>query len=696
MLVFWSDWRRLTRTSALIMGSLVVLSGCAVVRVSPQAAGVSLLEQRESVLTRNRLSEASVSVLSMTGQDPDTCLTQLDTCLSRLRDVPQMSSEQYLSTASELYLTQANRQQQLFGHCLADLNAPAPVQTVTLALRKTDTPTDLAQQEEQQAQQQQHCHKREQLALLDSIRYAYAYLMFSNRPAEARLFDNRQVQVRDFYNVAVSRLISHAFSQRPKDLDLTQPLILDQQQLHLHIQSLSLTRFPMPEELVAADDLGFRGLRAINRRDGFGVEFVAILPDILHTETRVHQSRFLPISIVVKVRGDDLAAVLKSNAFDIDVYNPYDDERVSIGHDSTALAANFSAPYGLWLARTDLARTAYRSLLGIERQQAEPQLYMLEPYNPDKRVILLIHGLASSPEAWISLTNDVLGDPILRSHYQVWQVFYPTNMPMLESRYHIAQLVKNAYQRVDPNGHDRANQHSVLIGHSMGAVIGRLLVSTSDLSRTALQQLDADDRKRLLNVPIIKERFVMRPLPSVGRAVFVSAPFQGTDFADRWFTRAIRRVIHLPANLVKGIDTAVQRARLDSGLMDRVGQAGLLEFQNGPSELSRQSVFMQLTHDVQIKKNLPYHLIMGQQNPKTPLMDGSDGIVPYRSSHLAGAVSEKIIQGGHSIQETPEAVLELRRILRLHLEKIGDISVQTPALPPASHPDTPKTVGRYP
>ena len=44
-----------------------------------------------------------------------------------------------------------------------------------------------------------------------------------------------------------------------------------------------------------------------------------------------------------------------------------------------------------------------------------------------------------------------------------------------------------------------------------------------------------------------------------------------------------------------------------------------------------------------------------------------DGIVPYRSSHLDGAVSEKIIKGGHSIQETPEAVLELRRILKLHL-----------------------------
>ena len=49
----------------------------------------------------------------------------------------------------------------------------------------------------------------------------------------------------------------------------------------------------------------------------------------------------------------------------------------------------------------------------------------------------------------------------------------------------------------------------------------------------------------------------------------------------------------------------------------------------------------------------------------------TDGVVPYTSSHLDGAASEVIIKGGHSIQETPEAVLELRRILRLHLIELG-------------------------
>ncbi|MGM9451477.1 esterase/lipase family protein, partial [Klebsiella sp. K47] len=64
-----------------------------------------------------------------------------------------------------------------------------------------------------------------------------------------------------------------------------------------------------------------------------------------------------------------------------------------------------------------------------------PHVYMLEPYQPNKKVIVLIHGLASSPETWVNLTNNILGDKVLRENFQVWQVFYSTNMPIVESRF---------------------------------------------------------------------------------------------------------------------------------------------------------------------------------------------------------------------------------------------------------------------
>jgi hypothetical protein len=69
---------------------------------------------------------------------------------------------------------------------------------------------------------------------------------------------------------------------------------------------------------------------------------------------------------------------------------------------------------------------------------------------------------------------------------------------------------------------------------------------------------------------------------------------------------------------------------------------------------------------------VPYHSIIGNHRKTHDTHDMSDGIVPYSSSHLEKAVSEKIIKGNHSVHEEAETLLELRRILRLHLQQTQD------------------------
>lgn len=55
----------------------------------------------------------------------------------------------------------------------------------------------------------------------------------------------------------------------------------------------------------------------------------------------------------------------------------------------------------------------------------------MQPYDPGRRIILMLHGLASSPEAWVNLANEIQGDETLRRNFQIWQVYYPTNMPVV-------------------------------------------------------------------------------------------------------------------------------------------------------------------------------------------------------------------------------------------------------------------------
>jgi hypothetical protein len=213
----------------------------------------------------------------------------------------------------------------------------------------------------------------------------------------------------------------------------------------------------------------------------------------------------------------------------------------------------------------------------------------------------------------------------------------------------------------------------------------------------------------------------LQTLPQVDTAVFLSTPFRGTDYADRWFTRALRRIVYLPVGLVKTVTDNLATLAIQGDLANN--PLGALYLQNGASQLSDKSSFIQLTKDISINDRITYHSIIANNDAditqglakmqpggakidlsqaqaedsdsntvdntdrnvrREPLVaavtvDGdisqaitdrlSDGIVPYTSAHLEGAASETIINGGHSIQQNPQTILTLRRILYKQLQE---------------------------
>lgn len=89
----------------------------------------------------------------------------------------------------------------------------------------------------------------------------------------------------------------------------------------------------------------------------------------------------------------------------------------------------------------------------------------------------------------------------------------------------------------------------------------------------------------------------------------------------------------------------------------------------GVDNLSAKDPTIKILQNIPISPHVTYYSIIGRKDMDEPLKDSSDGIVPYWSSHLDGAKSEKVILSGHSVQETPEAILEIRKILRENLNK---------------------------
>lgn len=100
------------------------------------------------------------------------------------------------------------------------------------------------------------------------------------------------------------------------------------------------------------------------------------------------------------------------------------------------------------------------------------------------------------------------------------------------------------------------------------------------------------------------------------------------------------------------------------------------------SGLSEKSPALQGLSRTTISPRIPFHSIIGDQGRgDTP--DSSDGVVAYRSSHVDGAQSELIVPADHTAHAHPQALLEIRRILRLHLEEAR-----------ISAPSSPKSVAK--
>lgn len=649
----------------LLVFSPLLISGCQVVSVKNQKINVTIANERDSILTRSKMSEASLNVLSMTGREAKSCTEAPDRCIDELDEIKEIQDEQLFSTASEIYLTKA----------LA-LASSSNCKISLVAKHKSEEKQKIIQKNYDDCQAQQ-------LSMLDkSIRYSYAYLFKTERQPQDRIFNNRQVQIRDFYNQALAKFIALEV-QNTKS-----PSVIKAGD---STYTFDFSHYPeleknIPEALLSTYNMNFSGLRSINRRDGFGAEFVTILKEPTKAEEdkyivdpvhhkysngmnpNIHKPRYLAVSITAQPEGNEsVDSILHNPNFKLKVFDPYSTEKIDVSGKSYPLAANFSAPYGLWLAENNLGAAAYLSLIDRDKRLTMPHLYMLEPYNPNKKVIVLVHGLASSPEAWIRLTNDIMGDNALREHYQVWQIFYSTNMPILESRFQINTIINQGFESIDQKS--ASAKDAVLIGHSMGGIIARLLVSDQNLSNNAQKMLKNRQFNRFKDDPVFNARLNIQSVPNFNRAIFISAPHRGTDYADRWFTRAARKVIKLPGAFLGALADSVDEKNLNPKKILKDIDGGLI--QNGPSDLSHNSKFTQLTENVMPKKGMIYHSIMGNITNSNDPDIMTDGIVPYRSSHLDGAVSEKIIKGGHSIQETPEAVLELRRILKLHLTDHG-------------------------
>ncbi|HQR44165.1 MAG TPA: alpha/beta hydrolase, partial [Gemmatales bacterium] len=181
-----------------------------------------------------------------------------------------------------------------------------------------------------------------------------------------------------------------------------------------------------------------------------------------------------PVTALLRFDGK-LTQLTKSRNATLELHNPLTFQAVNIAGYAMPMETDLTTPLAYGLEKTDLASIAYRGFFRADEVERQAGIYMFEPYQKGKIPVLMVHGLLSSPLTWAPMFNDLQADPQLREKYQFWFYLYPTGNPYLGTAAELRRSLDKLRNEIDPQQQDGSLDRMVVVGHSMGGLIGRLL-----------------------------------------------------------------------------------------------------------------------------------------------------------------------------------------------------------------------------
>jgi pimeloyl-ACP methyl ester carboxylesterase len=408
---------------------------------------------------------------------------------------------------------------------------------------------------------------------------------------------------------------------------------------------------PSRYDLFPTDTLKISGLffKTSSRVSGIGAPLVAVGREENPQFRQQYKLRrvYAPATAVIQFSGQNA---------DLKFVDPFQAERVALDKRNFPLAVDLAAPTAMLIARERPERLGFARVINPQKYADTARLTQLQPFDPARIPVIFVHGLQETPVSWTPMFDSLRNDPWIREHYQFWVYSYPSGYPYPYSA---------ALFRQDLDGIDRAfpnHKRVVLIGHSMGGMICRLMITDAgdkiwrDFFATspAKTPLSSDTRK------LLEESLVFNHRSDVQRVIFISTPHRGSKIASGWIGRIGAALVRTPR-----LFTSVYASTKPLLVSDPEART-LKRMPNSVDTLEPNDRFVQAVDKLPITRGIPYHSIMGDRGRgNTP--NSSDGIVPYWSSHLDGAQSELIVDSGHDAQSNPEAIHEVARILKEHL-----------------------------
>ncbi|MBK1814537.1 alpha/beta hydrolase [Luteolibacter yonseiensis] len=477
---------------------------------------------------------------------------------------------------------------------------------------------------------------------------------------EAAEFSSRQLasnpgdeQARLDYNFATSRIIS-----------IIQKAKFDPWNKPLHVPTdnggFTLTNRPGPNprhhsalfDFTPADEFDIGGSYITKRslRPGIGA------PTVVVGKARREGARedfamdrvYYGVTTVVRFKGRNC---------EISFEDPLAVETTVMNGKTYPLAADFTVPLAVLLASNDPRKLEIMRVLRPGNYAETARITALQPYDPNKTVVLVIHGLMDSPATWTPMINTLRGNVEIRRNYQFWFYSYPSGYPYPYS----ASILRDDLDAVEKRYSLR--KPMVVLGHSMGGCISRLLITDTEgdkLWRKTFGKPPEQVKLSAENKVLFEKALIFKHRPEIGRVIFIAAPLKGSDLSNNWVGRLGSRLVHAPTTFLKAGAEVAQLITFQPGDLRIKG------LPNSVDTLSPTNRFVKTINTFPITPGVPYHTIMGDRG-KGNAPKSSDGVVPYWSSHMDGAESELVVPSGHSAHQNPQAIDEVARILELNL-----------------------------
>jgi triacylglycerol esterase/lipase EstA (alpha/beta hydrolase family) len=497
--------------------------------------------------------------------------------------------------------------------------------------------------------------------------YSWLFLFGDALEPAPTAFDRRFRDSCDLYNRAVAR----AFLNGPKT---NQNLVLGSQVRQVGNLQVSIgfsrTNFKWDladvEQFLPADEYVVRGLSVRDRRWGLGAPLIVVGKTL---EKKTFPRRF-PATLLLRGPTDLKAWRGSSLALSLELYSTYEEEEVEIGGRKVPLEGDFSTPMAYALNDQRVWELGAQQFFSPE-EKIKSNIYFTQPYAPGKIPVIFVHGTFSSPVWWAEMWNTLRADPILREKFQFWNYIYNSGNPIVYSAANLAEQIQRKVEQLDPEGKDSALRQMVIIGHSQGGLLTKLMaVETGDalwtnafpksFSETAFENEEQRNNYR-------KFAFY-EPQPSVKRVVFVSTPHRGSFLATGFVRNLARKFMTIPQTAISATETALRLKEVDAmpGKIRKVVPTSL-------DGMSPKNPALLTLAEIPVRAPIHAHSIIAVKGDGPPER-GGDGVVKYTSARQDYVESEFVVRSGHSCQDRPEVIEEVRRILLEHAKTAGPLS----------------------